>query len=76
MIANTSETLSRGMEILSQKMGIVDAERFIFLVKTEGFDYTKWQREYFDGKTKEEMDAEMDAYFAEHPYSGNVSKII
>ena len=27
MIANTSETLSRGMEILSQKMGIVDAER-------------------------------------------------
>ena len=52
MIANTSETLSRGMEILSQKMGIVDAERFIFLIKTEGFDYTKWQREYFEGKTK------------------------
>ena len=76
MIANTTETLSRGMEILSQKMGIVDAERFIFLVKTEGFDYTKWQREYFDGKTKEEMDAETDAYFAEHPYSGNASKII
>jgi hypothetical protein len=64
------------MEILSQKMGIVDAERFIFLVKTEGFDYTKWQREFFDGKTKEEMDAEMEAYFAAHPYSGDPSKII
>ena len=76
MIANTAETLSRGMEILSQKMGIVDAERFIFLIKTEGFDYTKWQREYFDGKTKEEMDAEMDAYFTEHPYSGSEAKII
>jgi hypothetical protein len=76
MIVNTADTLSRGMEILSQKMGIVDAERFIFLVKTEGFDYTKWQREFFDGKTKEEMDAEMDAYFATHPYSGDPSKII
>ena len=76
MIANTADTLSRGMEILSQRMGIVDAERFIFLVKTEGFDYTKWQREYFDGKTKEEMDAEMDAYFAAHPYNGYASKII
>lgn len=72
MIANTADTLSRGMEILSQRMGIVDAERFIFLVKTEGFDYTKWQREYFDGKTKEEM----DAYFAAHPYNGDASKII
>ena len=62
MIVNTSETLSRGMEILTQSMGIVEAERFIFLVKTEGFDYTKWQREYFDNKSKEEMDSEMDSY--------------
>ena len=76
MTANTSETLSRGMEILTQKMGIVEAERFIFLVKTEGFDYTKWQREYFDNKSKEEMDSEMDAYFTAHPYSGDPKKII
>ena len=76
MIANTSETLSRGMEILTQRMGIVEAERFIFLIKSEGFDYTKWQREYFDNKTKEEMDSEMDNYFAAHPYSGDLKKII
>ncbi len=76
MSDNTADILSRGMEILSQEMGIVDAERFIFLVKTEGFDYTKWQREYFDRKTREEMDAEMDAYFAEHPYKGKASTIV
>ena len=76
MITNTSETLSRGMEILTQRMGIVEAERFIFLIKSEGFDYTKWQREYFDNKTKEEMDSEMDNYFATHPYSGDPKKII
>ena len=50
MIANTADTLSRGMEILSQRMGIVDAERFIFLVKTEGFDYTKWQIHHKTGR--------------------------
>ena len=46
------------------------------LVKAEGFDYTKWQREYFDKKTKEEIDLEMDAYFATHPYSGDSKKVI
>ncbi len=73
---NTSETLYRGMNILAEHMGIIDAETFIFLVKTEGFDYTKWQREYFGNKTKEELDAEMDAYFAQHPYKGNPEKLL
>ena len=76
MIANTADTLSRGMAILTEKMGIVEAETFIFLIKAEGFDYTKWQREYFGAKSKEEMDAEMNSYFAEHPYSGDPAKVI
>ena len=76
MRANTAETLSRGMKILSDNMGIVEAENFIFLVKTEGFDYTAWQRDYFGNKTKDEMDADMDKYFAEHPYTGEKAKLI
>lgn len=76
MIGNTADTLSRGMSILAEQMGIVEAERFIFLVKTEGFDYTQWQREYFGKKTKETIDIEMEAYFAAHPYQGDISKIV
>jgi len=76
MIANTAETLSRGMAILTEKMGIVEAETFLFLVKTEGFDYTKWQREYFGNKSKEELDADMDAYFSANPYVGDPAKVI
>ncbi len=76
MTANIADTLSRGMTILREQMGIIEAERFIFLVKTEDFDYTKWQRDYFDNKTKEEIDAETDAYIAEHPYKGASAKII
>lgn len=76
MTGNTADTLSRGMAILTEQMGIVEAETFIFLVKTEGFDYTKWQREYFGKKSKAALDAEMDAYFSAHPYSGDPAKII
>ena len=76
MNTNTAETLSRGMAILIEQMGIVEAETFVYLVKTEGFDYTKWQRDYFDSRSREELDNGMDAYFSAHPYSGDPAKII
>ena len=76
MITNTAETLSKGMKILSEQMGIIEAERFLFLVKAEGFDYTTWQRDYFSTKSKEEIDAGIDAYFADNPYSGNPAKLL
>lgn len=76
MQANTATTLSRGMAILTEKLGIVEAEHFIFLVKSEEFDYTQWQRDYFADRDQAVMDAEMDAYFAAHPYSGDKSKVI
>ena len=44
----TIELLSRGMECLIQALGVVEAEYFIAAVQKERFDYTKWQREYFD----------------------------
>ena len=40
---------SRGMHILSEQLGLVEAERFISLRRREPFDYTKWrQRLYVD----------------------------
>ena len=44
----TIELLSRGKQCLVESMGIVDAEYFIAAVRRECFDYTKWQRDYFD----------------------------
>ena len=37
----------RGMRVLAEHLGIVDAERFITLVRRDTFDYTQWQRELF-----------------------------
>ena len=61
------------MVILTEKMGIVEAEIFLFLVKTEGFDYTKWQRDYYGNKCKE-MDVDMDAFLISHPSSCNTAR--
>ena len=60
---NAAEVLNRGMECLLEKMGVVDAERFVFLIKTENFDYTEWQKDYFGKKTKEQIDQEMEDFF-------------
>jgi hypothetical protein len=42
MIADTA-LRSEGMSILSDKLGLVEAERFIMLIQKESFDYTKWR---------------------------------
>ena len=54
----------------------MEAERFIFPVKAENFDYTRWQKDYFDSKSRDELDREMEYYFASHPYQGASAKII
>ncbi len=69
MITNTANTLSRGMEILTKNMGIVEAEKFIFLIKSENFDYTEWQRDFFDKIPSEELESDMKKYFETHTES-------
>ncbi len=36
-----------GMRVLSKQLGLVEAERFIALMRREPFDYTEWQRNLF-----------------------------
>jgi hypothetical protein len=43
------------MNLLREGLGEVDAERFIFLVKCDNFDYTEWQRGLWADKTLEEV---------------------
>lgn len=57
------------MQILAENMGIIETEKFISLIKSEDFDYTEWQRNYFDRKSREEIDAEMNEYFEVHKNS-------
>ena len=47
--------LDIGMDILVEGLGLVKAERFIFLVNKEPFDYTKWRQNLFEGMTGREI---------------------
>ncbi|HFC30604.1 MAG TPA: hypothetical protein ENJ44_06135 [Oceanospirillales bacterium] len=44
MITDT-EIKSKGIKLLAQHLGDVEAERFIALIQREPFDYTKWRKE-------------------------------
>jgi hypothetical protein len=49
--------LDTGMKILTQHLGLGEAERFVYLVNKERFDYTKWHGVLSEGKTVEEISA-------------------
>ena len=54
---NDTILLDTGMDLLIERLGLVEAERFIFLVNKEPFDYTKWRQNLFEGMTGREISA-------------------
>ena len=50
-----AEIKLEGFLALAKALGMVDAERFISLIQRESFDYTKWQRKLFEGKSIKEL---------------------
>ena len=41
------------------------------MIKADNFDYTEWQRKYFDSMTTEEIKEDIDKYVRANPYNGN-----
>ena len=67
---NTVEIMDMGMECLVERLGIVMAEQFIAAIKRENFDYTEWQRMYFDKLPSGEFLSDAANYANENPYTG------
>lgn len=42
-------------------------------IKQENFDYTKWQREYFDNKDDTELFEEIKSFCDRYHYKGNAT---
>ncbi len=75
MATSTVEIMNRGMKCLTDQMGIVEAEQFISTIIREKFDYTKWQREYFDAMTPEEISSEASYFETNQPFTGNAIRL-
>ncbi len=75
MMSNMVDIMDKGFACLVEKLGVVNAERFIAMVKRESFDYTIWQREYFGNMELEEIDDEAVSYVERNPHNGHGIKI-
>ncbi len=53
-----SEIKLNGIKALIEKLGLVDAERFIALVRREPFDYTLWRKSLWRGKSVRDISRE------------------
>ncbi|MCL2270816.1 MAG: hypothetical protein FWC24_05675 [Treponema sp.] len=45
----------KGLNVLSESLGLVDTERFISLILREPFDYTEWQQNLYSGISLDEF---------------------
>jgi len=57
MLTNTV-LKNKGMKILAEQLGLVEAERFIALMRREPFDYTEWRQGLFS-------EVPLDAFLAD-----------
>ena len=67
--------MNRGMRCLTSQMGVIEAEQFISLIIREKFDYTSWQRSYFDEMPDGEFAKNALAYAKEHPFTGKATRL-
>lgn len=75
MAKSMTELMTRGMECLTETLGVVEAEEFISLVIRERFDYTKWQREYFDALAPGEFHARAVEHARRNPRHGAAERL-
>ena len=57
-----------GMNALLDRLGIVEAERFISLLQREKFDYTQWREGLWEGKSVRELSAAAMGYRKAPPH--------
>ncbi len=54
-MSTDTELRLRGLRVLVEALGPVEAERFITLMLREPFDYTSWQRHLWVEKSVDEL---------------------
>ena len=65
---NNAVLLDKGIKCLTEKLGILEAEQFIYVIKSQPFDYTEWRKTNLcTGMTLEEISDAADAYCKENP---------
>ena len=76
MIENITITADKCMDAVREHVGTVELEAFIYYVRSNAFDYTKWQREHYDALSPEEIFAALEKHSTERPFNGKKAIVI
>ena len=64
----TDNTLyAEAMDVLVKTLGLVDAERFLCMIKRDTFDYTEWRRDQWNDMTVDEIFDQAAARYQAQP---------
>ena len=59
-----NELTTKGMGLLMDQLGTVEAERFVCLMTRDRFDYTEWQKSLFKGESVRSLASKIAAFEA------------
>jgi hypothetical protein len=66
-MTNNAVLLDRGLKCLNEGLGMFDAEQFIYVLKSQPFDYTEWRKTNLcPDMTLDEISNAADAYCREN----------
>ena len=67
-MTNSAVLLDKGMRCLTNELGLVQAEQFVYLLLSEPFNYTEWRKDnLFKDMSVEEISQAADKYCKENP---------
>ena len=67
-MTNSAVLLDRGIRCLTNELGLVETEQFVYLLLSEPFNYTEWRKDnLFTGMSVEEISRAADKYCKENP---------
>lgn len=76
MFENNTILADRCMDVLREHVGTVETETFIYYVRSQSFDYTKWQRDHYDAMTPDEIMNSVEEHSKNHPFKGEKAVVI
>ena len=66
MIQSESALRLESMNLLIKHLGAVNAERFVNSIKSDHFDYTRWQRNLWNDQSIDEIHNEAARFYHAH----------
>lgn len=68
-MTNHAVLLDKGMQCLTEKLGILEAEKFVYLLLSQPFDYTEWRKDNLcPGMSIDEISEAAKEYCDKNPY--------